>query len=248
MAEHILIPQRNNLEREDFLELLLRRMDHDFGNSFVSSKNVISALRREPTNEEHAKRLLSYVTHLDYITKALKNLGLGQYNPSRFNLETTLDKLKIYTEQKWGHQVDISLDVQKNMDIVNFQEPIYAQVWNFISNATYAYEMPPSNIDIFGKELELNGEQLEGLGVNKEKYSVGDPFVVVSVRDYGQGIPEERLPLIFGNAVSFRESNGIGLALAEATSNLIHGFVKVESEIGKGSIFSLYLPKEHQSH
>ena len=76
--------------------------------------------------------------------------------------------------------------------------------------------------------------------------------VAVSVRDTGEGIPEEDLPHVFERFFQVipggRQSGGgvgIGLALAKELVDLHGGRLTVESEAGRGSVFALELPLGH---
>ncbi len=78
-----------------------------------------------------------------------------------------------------------------------------------------------------------------------------EEFVSVAVADTGVGIPRDKLNRIFDsfyqvNGSSTREYGGTGLGLA-ITRNLVEahgGIIEVESEPGKGSIFTVLLPIE----
>ena len=77
-----------------------------------------------------------------------------------------------------------------------------------------------------------------------EKYS---SFVKVDVSDNGIGIEKEEIPKIFGRfyrslSVADQPGVGVGLFLAREIIQAQKGYVKVKSEIGKGSIFSVFLP------
>ena len=72
-------------------------------------------------------------------------------------------------------------------------------------------------------------------------------FAKVSVRDQGVGIAPERIANIFHKGETTygtggEEGSGLGLQLCADFSRKIGGDVKVESELGKGSIFSVYVP------
>ena len=79
--------------------------------------------------------------------------------------------------------------------------------------------------------------------------SGSDSFVKIDVRDTGIGIPEDKKEPIFerfyqlnhnpGNTVG---GVGIGLALTKELCILHHGKITVESTLGKGSLFSVFLP------
>ena len=70
---------------------------------------------------------------------------------------------------------------------------------------------------------------------------------VVSVRDTGIGIPAEDLPKLFepyfraGNASGFSGS-GVGLYIVQTFVSLHGGRVTVDSALGRGSVFTVYLP------
>ncbi|MCY0999316.1 ATP-binding protein [Myxococcus sp. MISCRS1] len=94
---------------------------------------------------------------------------------------------------------------------------------------------------------------------NAVKYGAGKPIVLsleqgpsrarLKVRDQGIGIAPEHLPRLFGRferAVSERHYGGLGLGLY-ITRTLVEamgGRVRVESEQGRGSIFTVDLPRE----
>jgi len=72
-------------------------------------------------------------------------------------------------------------------------------------------------------------------------------YVKISIRDHGVGIPEEHLPRIFDPYFSTKEmgiQKGMGLGLATTYSIIKRhdGYITVESEVGVGTTFILYLP------
>ena len=74
-------------------------------------------------------------------------------------------------------------------------------------------------------------------------------FSAIRVADTGPGIPEEDQAKIFSRfyraSDAYQEEGvGIGLYLTRQIAQKQGGYVKVESEPGKGSIFSLYLSRE----
>ena len=74
-------------------------------------------------------------------------------------------------------------------------------------------------------------------------------FSAVLVQDTGPGIAEEEQPKIFqrfyrGTAHREQEGVGIGLYLVRQIAEGQGGFVKVRSQPGQGSTFSLYLPRK----
>ncbi|MCA9533491.1 MAG: HAMP domain-containing histidine kinase [Myxococcales bacterium] len=82
--------------------------------------------------------------------------------------------------------------------------------------------------------------------------SAGPDEIEIAVRDSGQGIERERLQEIFAeyeratDADPHIEGAGLGLAITRKLVDLHHGRVQVESEVGKGSLFRVFLPRGPQ--
>ena len=76
---------------------------------------------------------------------------------------------------------------------------------------------------------------------------IADGYAVVTIRDRGIGVPAEELPRLFepyfraSNAASFSGS-GVGLYIVQTFIKLHGGRVTVESEVGRGSVFTVHLP------
>ncbi len=76
---------------------------------------------------------------------------------------------------------------------------------------------------------------------------LGEPraLACITVEDHGCGIEEEVLPRIFEPFFTTKEVGegaGLGLSSAFGTIATHHGVIEVESEVGKGSRFKVYLP------
>ena len=74
-------------------------------------------------------------------------------------------------------------------------------------------------------------------------------FSAIHVSDTGPGIPEEEQPRVFqrfyrGTEHAEEEGVGIGLYLVRQIAEGQGGYVKVSSQVGSGSTFSLYLPRK----
>ena len=75
-------------------------------------------------------------------------------------------------------------------------------------------------------------------------------YLCVRVRDQGEGIAAEHLPHVFEPFFTTKdvgEGTGLGLAVAYGIVREHGGFIDVESKLGEGSDFSVYLPLEGEA-
>jgi two-component system, sensor histidine kinase and response regulator len=89
------------------------------------------------------------------------------------------------------------------------------------------------------------------LSLHREEQESGEPSVVFTVRDTGEGIPRESFTRIFekfGQVESRKEgrkmSTGLGLTFCKMAVEAHGGHIWVESELGQGSAFFVSLPAE----
>lgn len=93
-----------------------------------------------------------------------------------------------------------------------------------------------------GGTIIISGENLTVSGTGDPSLGPGR-YVLITVSDAGSGIPTEHLPKIFDPYFTSRTSgSGLGLATVHSIIKRHEGAVRVESEVGKGTTFRIYLP------
>ena len=75
-------------------------------------------------------------------------------------------------------------------------------------------------------------------------------WLKISVKDTGIGIPKKQQQIIFeafqqgdGATVQKYGGTGLGLSICKKLCDMLNGYIFVESEVGKGSTFTVYLPR-----
>lgn len=98
--------------------------------------------------------------------------------------------------------------------------------------------------------LILNGfHAMEGQGgVLTVDTAFDDASIQIHISDTGCGIPEEVLPQIFEPFFTTKEAGkgtGLGLAIAAQVAEDHHGSIRAESQVGKGTTFTVTLPRDN---
>ncbi|MBF0211577.1 MAG: response regulator [Desulfamplus sp.] len=140
--------------------------------------------------------------------------------------------------------IDIKDNIRKECGLINADPTqIHQIVMNLTTNAYHAMEETGGTMTISLKEVELNPE------LNEQDLICQDiqkgVYACLTVSDTGTGIPEDIKDKIFDPFFTTKnKGKGTGLGLSS-----VHGIVKscggtmlVNSEIGKGTEFNIYLP------
>ncbi len=143
-------------------------------------------------------------------------------------IDETLALMKPYIE---GHNVVFDKEEHlKNLPLVMIDhERICEVIRNIIENAIKFNDKPEKNIHIFGTRHK--------------------DWVRIGIEDNGPGIPPEEHPRIFHKFYQVEDSftgqvegAGLGLALTERIVEAHKGAIKVDSLLGRGSVFYFTLP------
>ncbi|WP_211239130.1 cache domain-containing protein [Desulfatibacillum aliphaticivorans] len=103
---------------------------------------------------------------------------------------------------------------------------------NLLINSLEAMELQ-GRIDVSAK---MGSFQIDGKDVS---------CVRVDISDTGSGISEENIPNVFDPFFTTKASgSGLGLSMAHSAIQRHGGGLRVESTVGKGTIFSIFLPTE----
>jgi len=113
-------------------------------------------------------------------------------------------------------------------------------VLNMCINSMHAIEHS-GRLILSTKNCELSKKDIENLNLEREP---GD-YICLNVCDTGAGINEDTVMRIFDPFYTTKgdRGNGLGLSQVYGFVNRSMGSIKVESEIGVGSCFTLYFPR-----
>jgi two-component system NtrC family sensor kinase len=146
----------------------------------------------------------------------------------RVSLNDLLKELAPLCEQRARYaRVKIELRLEKNLpDVALSATEMQQVVFNLVNNAIDAMEV-------------------HGGGVLTLSTKLVNDWVVLEVSDTGPGIPKSVLPRIFEPFFTTKpvgKGTGLGLSICYGIIKKVGGNIEVESELGKGTTFRVWLP------
>jgi CheY-like chemotaxis protein len=143
-------------------------------------------------------------------------------------------------KETFPRSIEIRTDTQKDIWIISGDATqLHQVIMNLCVNARDA--MPEGGILSISAENLLIDENYARMNIDAK---VGQ-YVVITVSDTGTGIPPEILDRIFDPFFTTKQpgkGTGLGLSTSLAIVKSHGGFINVYSEVGKGTVFKVYLP------
>lgn len=154
----------------------------------------------------------------------------------------------VQDEVTWQH---INPIVDESITLVKTGAKKKGIVYHSSLNAKTSVEVNRNQLLQILVNLQMNAiHAMDGegnLNISSEDW-VEDEVIqgaVIHVEDEGCGIKEEQLKRIFSPFYTTkRDGTGLGLSVSQSILSQTGGEIRVESELGKGSRFSVYLPKK----
>ena len=189
--------------------------------------------------ESEAEHLLTLVNKLLTISK-LENKKLI-LNKQDVNLESIIDDILEKAQNKTDKPIDFTVDLlSKNVQAD--EQYLSEAISNLIDNAIK-----------YSKPAEADGAEAPAIKISITSQNT-DRFVLLKVRDNGIGISKDEQRIIFdkfGRAAVHEQNRkggvsgfGLGLNYVDQVMQAHGGKVTVQSELGKYSEFTLYIPKQ----
>ena len=175
-----------------------------------------------------ADRLLDLITNLLDLSKI--EAGRVDVQAEWFDLQDLIVGCCDEIQPLMKSDVRLDHDIQEVQEVHTDQRLLQQIVMNLLSNAAKFTES-----GMVCTRVAQNGDEVE-----------------ISVADTGVGIPAEALDTIFEEFEQVRGSDpqrrgtGLGLSITRGFVELLGGSIDVESEVGKGTIFTVGVPAVYQ--
>jgi len=217
---------------------------HDFNNLLTIIKSSTDLLRRPSLTEERRRRYVDAIS--DTVDRASRLTGQllafarrQALKPEVFDASERVLAISDMLRTIVGSRIRIDTDISCESC------PVEADASQF---ETALVNMAVNARDAMNGEgsLCIRINEIAGMPPVRGHAGNASPFVAVSLTDTGSGIPEEKLAHVFEPFFTTKEvgkGTGLGLSQVYGFAKQSGGDVAVESEVGRGTTFTLYLPR-----
>ena len=223
---------------------------HDFNNLLGVIIGYIQVMKRSinPGNPsyEYAEEIEKASQRAVSLTRQLLAFSRQQVlEPAILNLNTLVSDMEKMLPRLIGEDIHLNLNLDPAIGQVKADPGQVEQVvMNLAVNARDA--MPDG-----GKlTIQTANVELDAAFVREHQGSIPGQYVMLSVTDTGTGMDPETQTQIFEPFFTTKDRDkgtGLGLATVYGVVKQSSGYISVESEVGKGATFKIYLPRIEQS-
>ncbi len=209
-------------------------MAHEIKNPVAGVLGALEVIDDEfPPGHPNKEIVTEMIVQLERVNNAVTDLlAYARPTPPVFremNLGEVLQKTAtLLARQAEQHRVAVTIDIPRE-PVVVFGDPKQLQqvFWNMLLNAMQAIEKT-GNVSISVATLSHNA--------------------VVRIVDTGQGIPPDQLGRIFRPFFTTKhKGTGLGMTIARRIVEQHKGLLEVTSEVGKGTVVTITIPKHAET-
>ena len=207
---------------------LIKEYDSSIGDS-----EVTEADHHEIASDmsEWVSKIRNYTEYMSDVITAVKGQAVALSNEEdiSFTVEELIKRVDILMKHELKNAMiylNVVLKTKEDTTINGDVNNLVQVINNMISNSIQAY----------------NGKQEQTIDLIVEKHASN---LIISIRDYADGLPKKVRDKLFREMITTKGKNGTGLGLYMSYSTIranFNGTIKVESEEGKGTTFSIVIP------
>jgi two-component system, cell cycle sensor histidine kinase and response regulator CckA len=247
---HQLTQRMKEVQKMEAVGRLASGVAHDFNNILMAILQYAEISLGEKQVPEavqtHLRGIRDAAGRAGGLTRQLLAFSRNQVmKPRLIDLNEVLVKMGQMLERVIGERYDLHLDLDPEILSVKADPTQIEQVvTNLVINGCDAMHE--------GGKLEIN----TGRAVFDDAFCESHPgsrrgnYVAMMVRDSGSGIAPEDLDRIFEPFFTTKikgKGTGLGLATVYGIVKQSDGYITVESKVGQGSLFTVYLPSVKQT-
>ena len=246
------ISERKQLEEQlrqsqkmESIGTLAGGISHDFNNILTAIIGYGSLLQMKMKDDEplrhYVAQILASANRAANLTKGLLAYSRKQVlNIQPVNINNIIRKVERLLERLIGEDVELkSILIDQEVTVMADAGQIEYVLMNLVTNARDA--MPDGGyVYIETRLVDLDEEAAKVRDLRKP-----GTYALIAVTDSGMGMEQKTKEHIFEPFFTTKEvgrGTGLGLAMVYGIIKQHNGIVEVESEVGRGTTFKIYLP------
>lgn len=217
---------------------------HDFNNILMAINGYASLLQQELVGQAELSNMAEQIQkageHAASLTRQLVAFSRKQdISPKTIHIDDSLRQLELMLSRLIPGNIYLHLCLNTSYAAIMMDPGQFGQILiNLVTNASDA--MPQGGtLRISSTIVSLTEDYSKLYGINKGSYAL------ITVSDTGVGIPFEIKHRIFDPFFTTKDvgkGTGLGLSLVYGIVKQNLGIIEVDSEINRGTTFSIYLP------
>jgi PAS domain S-box-containing protein len=231
--------------KAESLGILAGGIAHDFNNLLVGILGNASLLEASLANETHreiAREVMRAAERAAGLTRQmLAYSGHGRFVVEEVNLAREIAAMEPRLREMVPAHIQLKLELGEEIPPVQIDRTQFEQLlMSLTANAGEAIDTDSGVVTIAIQTEKLTGE--EGGFVFDDRLEPGT-YAVLEVRDTGHGMDPATQSKIFDPFFTTKfTGRGLGLAAVSGIVRGHEGGIRIESRVGEGSIFRIYLP------
>jgi len=231
-------------EKMEVIGQLASGIVHDFNNVLGVILGNVELLQQKPFQNEQQERKINSINKAAMmgkdIVKKLHSFTTNKLEQKeKVNINDVITKMDVVINQSTSKNFKLDYQLGNNiwstyMVVSDFESTLF----NLVINASDAI-LQSGNISIQTSNCVLDNDFCQ-----QNSGAVAGEYILLTVSDNGEGMSAEVKQRIFEPFFTTKVSGtGLGLALVFAFIRRSSGYITMNSELGSGTKFNLYLPK-----
>lgn len=235
LAEDIVV--RRELEKQlsekiNEMETLISKLSHDLRSPLLSVLGLINIAENDHESDKsiYYEKIKESIKRLDHIIIDITNtiyVSTMEQNPEVIQFEKMINEtISILQFRENFEKIKISTIINQTKDFYSDPKFLHSIIQNLLENAVkYSNCLIEPCIEIVVQE--------------------DDKGVILKITDNGTGISPEFHDKIFDmffRGTEISKGSGLGLYIVKKAVEKLHGKIELQSEKGKGAIFTIHLP------
>ena len=217
-------------ERSEALEKMMDEVVHEIRNPLASiggfAKRVHDKLSEGDPNKKYMEMIMDDVLKLENMIKQLVDLKTMAFCYLEFTdiNRLIMEAIRLHEKELKDKGIEVKTELMDNPPFIpGDREQLKVAVSNLIANSIEAMQESPKILKIFS--------------------SMSEGYLEIKVSDTGKGIPKDKIRNIFDPFFTSKiYGPGLGLTFTLKIIQQHRGNISVESEPGKGTMFTIRLP------